>query len=220
MKKTLLTFGLLAATHGTFAQSFFAPELGIQAAQISSLHADADKSSRVGLRAGGNFQLELAKHFAISTGLFYSSMGVKGTSESIDGLGKPHTGTSTINLDYLQVPVLVHYISGKADDYRFFAGAGPYLAYLFSASAKINNSSLRYKLPIGHSENDLFLPLDAGFCVDAGVQFPNKLYLRAYYNQGLKDIFSNNTGSSVTNLAFGLSLGYRIHFKTAEKHAQ
>jgi hypothetical protein len=126
--------------------------------------------------------IHLTKPFAMQPEVLFSRQGAK--SPSMDG---------QLTLDYINLPVMFQYMFDNG--FRF--QAGPHVAFLMNAKAKLGNASSDVK--------SSFNSVDFG--VGAGMSYvhpPSGLGIDARYNWGLKNINENN---SIKSYNRGVQLG-------------
>jgi hypothetical protein len=209
MKKTFLIAAVAAMAQTASAQFSLAPEVGLQMTDMNgkdaSKSAGSDTKMKLGFRGGVNADYGFTENLHVSLGLFYSGMGFKADADN--GVGG--TTTATFNVNYLQLPLYISYMSGEAGSNRFLAGVGPYLGFAMGGKIKANGESADLKF--GSSAEDDLKSTDFGINVSAGYMLSMGLYARLHYGLGL----SNNQpkgdkDNSTINSGFGLSVGYNL----------
>ena len=125
MKKLFLT-AAVAVSSLTFAQQFGA-KAGMNVSTISDEGFD-DTKSKVGYYAGVFMNVPVSESFSIQPEVLYNNLGSK-VSSTVLGT----TYSSTLNLDYVAVPVMFQY---KATP-QFYLEAGPEFGFLVNAKQKI-----------------------------------------------------------------------------------
>ena len=139
---------------------------------------DDYKKSNNGIQAGVSFQAGISAGFSLVSELYFMRKGGKLKANN------PLTNSeSTLHLNTLELPVLARFHFGK-----FYANAGPSIAYTFSGDRKISNKStdLSFKNTIGG-----FKRFDAGIQAGGGVEFPFKqkrIAVDIRYNYGITNI--------------------------------
>jgi len=212
MKKLLLIAATAAVANAASAQISIAPEVGFQMTKVNGkTEGKSDNSDlKAGFRAGVNADMGITNNIHISAGLFYSGMGGKEKS-SVEYMGTTVSYEAKMNLDYLQLPIYLNYMTGEAGGNRFFAGIGPYLGYAMGGKIKVNDES--QKIEFGSGDNAEMKRFDAGFNVNAGYMLSMGLYARAFYSMGLTNNYpKGNSDNSSKNMGFGLSIGYNLPF--------
>lgn len=239
MKKLFLILSVTLLTTTTFAQIRFAPEAGLNMAMqsvkstVQAVPMTTTAFSRLspGASVGVMADLRLMKSMYLQTGVFYFFNNIKYSSD-ID-LSSYELGTpSRVQYDRVhsfRLPVFLMYKSGYEGSGRFIAGAGPYLAYNFSASRSlrvpvvtydpgdgkvsgymINNSTA--DLPIGNEAyKDALRPLDLGLNACIGYESNVGLYFRGTFSYSLLNQDPANTDQyRVRNWGMGISIGYLL----------
>lgn len=178
MKKVLLVALLvLGLTNLNAQETKFGIKGGINFAQITganSLNTERITDFNIGVMA----EIPISEKFSFQPELLYSKQG------------------SSVNFDYLNIPLLVKYyvIEGLS------ITAGPQVGYLLSA----NTSGVNVK--------SSFKTIDFGVSVGLSYQFKNGLSLGARYNRGLSNISTGvatqYASTKIKNEVFLLSIGY------------
>lgn len=178
MKKVLLSALLvLGLTNLNAQETKFGIKGGLNFAQIrgaNSLNNDRITDFNVGVMA----EIPISEKFSFQPELLYSKQG------------------SSVNLDYLNLPLLGKYylLEGLSIE------AGPQVGYLLSANANDVNVKSSFKT------------IDFGVNFGLGYKFKNGLSLGARYNRGLSNI-SNGvatefSSTKIKNEVFQISIGY------------
>lgn len=173
--------------------------------------SDGDKSE-TGLvprfDAGVFAEFALADEFFIRPELLYTAKGMK-LKES------PHE--PVYNVSYLQVPVLFLY-KGALSTGKVLLGFGPYFAMGIGGKYKYNNTEVDVKFKnnvTGSSVSFSYLkPFDVGGQLMAGYELAGGLSIALNTSMGLTNITpkynGEKPGSSISNVGFGLTLGYLL----------
>ena len=130
IKKLFLT-AAVAVSSLTFAQQFGA-KAGMNVSTISDEGFD-DTKSKVGYYAGVFMNVPVSESFSIQPEVLYNNLGSK-VSSTVSGT----TYSSTLNLDYVAVPVMFQY---KATP-QFYLEAGPEFGFLVNAKHKLDRKSV------------------------------------------------------------------------------
>lgn len=146
--------------------------------------------------AGGFLKLELSENFAIQPELLLQFKNSKLESKS-----------TKLKTDYqyfgLQLPV---YALGQFNlgSGKFYAGAGPYIGYGFSAKQKLGGNKIDlYK-------DKIMKRFDFGAGVLVGYEFSNKIQINAGYKMGFADLNKANGDEETRNHELSLGIGYRF----------
>lgn len=191
MKTTKLLFvsGLLLAGFAVHAQDIrWGVKAGANFSNINAENTDADWGSRTGFHGGLLAHIHLNKTWAIQPEVVYSMQGAKSTVAGEE--------TQTINLNYLNVPVLVQYMFNNG----FRLQTGPQVGFLMNANSKIGTGD--------HVTNtDLYNKTDFSWAFGAGYLSNIGLGVDARYNLGLTDTYKPG-GLKETNSVFQVGLFY------------
>jgi hypothetical protein len=149
----------------------------------------SDVSNRTGLAAGLYATFHMHKGFGIEPEALFSMQGAK-------------SGTQTVKLNYIQVPVLARYDFPSKSPAMPFLVAGP--AFGFKAGCKVSDGSESASCSDAGMDTKSF---DLGAAVGAGVGFragKNTVSVQARYTHGFSDIVD---GASVKNRDIGILAG-------------
>ena len=198
MKKLFLG-AAIAMSSLTFAQQF-----GIKAGMnVSSISNDGwdDSKAKVGFYGGLFMNAPLAESFSIQPEILYNNLGSK-TERTVAGTKY----SSTLNLDYIAVPVMFQYNATP----EFYLEAGPEFGFLVNASSKAtagNNSNTT------NIDTDSFNKFNMGIGLGAGFNITNKFGINARYVAGLNDITDNDKwGSDASNKNNNFQVGLAYKF--------
>lgn len=216
MKKTgFLCITIIAAFLSGNAQQKF--DIGVQGGMnISSFYGKNKRTDQVffpGFHLGASVQRSLTDVLALQSGIFYTRKGTKYESvfEQHEGGYAPDMGPMSTRYTFIEIPInAVYNFSGKMQ--RFYAGAGPYLAYLTG----ITNRAQGKKNKVDFADNDYNRRFDAGLSILAGYKLTEKLSAQAGLKNGFTRI-SKLKDAGVRGLYhrnIELSVRYRL-FNTA-----
>lgn len=179
-------------------------------------------SSKTGFQLGVLAEIPLGgKHFFFQPGINYSAKGNQyqrfyDTSQvQSDTLYDQHT----LNLNYVEIPLYFTYkisLSRKKPD-NFFLSAGPYFAFIYSASQAYQNrvklfNENNYTYNSGTQDLDVgnaagkYKTLDLGINAKAGFELGN-IMLSAYFSRGLSNAYQALYPSGFHHQVIGASLG-------------
>ena len=188
-----LALATILMTGSTFAQhANIGFKAGLNSYNISSNNGGFSYNSKLGLNIGMFGHIHLDKQLAFQPELVYSSQGAKYTNSGTE---------TTINLDYINVPLLLQYMFENG----FRLEAGPQVGFLVSAKSKTNNATTDIKSSI--KGIDLGLAIGLGY-VDTKSGFG----VDARYNLGLSNI-NENTSTKATNVGFQFGVFYLLGHK-------
>ncbi|MDO5616585.1 MAG: porin family protein [Cruoricaptor ignavus] len=163
----------------------FAQQFGVKAGMNVSNVSNSDAKSKVGFNAGVFMNAPIAESFSIQPEVLYNNLGAK-------------NGNTTLNLDYIAVPVMFQY---KATP-EFYLEAGPEFGFLVSAKAKNNGNKADVK--------DGMETFNFGVGVGAGYYFTQNIGINARYVAGFTDVAKNNSGDAARNGVFQVGLNYKF----------
>jgi len=150
-----------------------------------TIEGSDDNNLKAGFHVGVSIKAPLSETFSLQTEVLYSTKGVKVTYDS-NFLGiNIADGTTTFNLNYIDVPVYVVY--NLSDDFNFHLG--PYVGFLLSANVDTQAEVLN-AIEIDDSEEldrERFNNTDFGLTGGLGFQF-NRIELGFNYNIGLAQV--------------------------------
>lgn len=171
IKKLFLT-AAVAVSSVTFAQQFGA-KAGMNVSTISDEGFD-DTKSKVGYYAGVFMNVPVSESFSIQPEVLYNNLGSKVT---VSGT----TYSSTLNLDYVAVPVMFQY---KATP-QFYLEAGPEFGFLVNAKHKLDNGSSSI---VRELDKEDFNSFNMGVGLGLGFDISKNVGLNARYVAGFSDI--------------------------------
>ena len=189
MKKTIIfaaTFFLLLQAKAQHVH--FGIKAGLNASSLS-YPDNSDMQSKIGFNAGILAHIHTSsKMWAIQPELYYSSEGAKSKSNSNESL----------NLGYLNLPVLIQYMF----DNGFRLEAGPQVGFLINAKSKVGNTSTDIK---DNMQSAVFsIPVGVGYLTSGGLGFD------ARYNFGISNINKSDRGPKVHNNVFQFDVFYQF----------
>ena len=200
MKKSILLAIALGAFSFTNAQVKFGVKAGVNLANINESYSgfagefDGDYKMKIGAHLGGFVEIKLAEKFALQPELLFSMQGAKYEEADFnDGAGVSSSYESTINLNYINVPVMVKFYPIP----KLFIEAGPQVGFLISAKTKFEESGTDFDEdgnPYSYNESksidskDYFKSIDFGMNIGVGYEFTEMIFANLRYNIGLSDI--------------------------------
>ncbi|KIA99210.1 hypothetical protein OA93_06155 [Flavobacterium sp. KMS] len=202
MKKiTLSIVAVLAFGFANAQEVKFGVKGGIN---LSTLTGDVeDASSKVGFQVGGFAEIKLTEKFSVQPEVLYSLQGAKS-----EGSEFGYTSKSTLNLSYLNIPVMAKYYVAE----KFSLEAGPQIGFLLSAKddtkVTVDGESSSEKINV----KDDYKSIDFGVNFGAGYDFTENLSAGLRYNLGLSNIAETVEGENykVKNSVFSLSVAYKF----------
>ena len=197
MKTKIFLFAITLFVIGNAANAqdvSFGVKAGANFSNINAAGTTADWGSRTGVHLGLLAHIHLNKKWAVQPELVYSMQGAKSTVAGEE--------TQTINLNYLNVPVLVQYMF----DNGFRLQTGPQLGFLMSATSKIGSGE-------AVKNTEFFNKTDFSWSFGAGYLSNMGLGVDARYNLGLNDAYKPG-GLKEKNSVFQLGLFYMFKHKS------
>jgi OmpA-OmpF porin, OOP family len=178
-------------------------------------------SSKTGLHAGILLEIPISSRFFFQPGLDYSSKG-RNYTKYYDSSGMAITDSvyakSKLQLGYMEIPIYFTYKIPLSASHRnnFFIGAGPYFAFILSASMynqgllQTNDSNQTYTtnsvdLLVGNAVNK-YKTMDIGVNAKAGFEF-GSVVLSGYFSRGLSNFYTAPYSGSFHHQLFGATLG-------------
>ena len=167
-----------------------APTLGLNFAKLTGDGVSNVKSTTQ-LVIGANLEYGVSKDFGVTGGLFYSMQGAKFKGSN-----------ATMNLDYLNIPILANYYVAKGLALK--AGLQP--GFLLSAKAKAKSDGESYSSDIKDDCNgiDFAIPVGASYEI-------SNFVIDARYNIGLSSV--NDDGDAAKNSVVQITVGYKFKLK-------
>ena len=185
--------------------------LNMSEANLETTNGDLLEAAKLnGLNFGAFANFELGNIFAFQPEVAFSQKGFKASWNATDS-------SSTLNTNYLDVPLMMEAGIKLGENFRIFAKAGPNVSYLLNAEKEFYNSMN------GETTTTPFdIEQESLERIDFGVNFGGGLSLRvnrwkytldARYNMGSREIlatedavdFVDKAKHRVTNISVGIS---------------
>lgn len=182
-----------------------------EASDLRATNGDLLKAAKLnGINAGIFANIQLGSIMAFQPELTFSQKGFAASWNTADS-------SSTLNADYLDMPVMIEAGFALGKNFRVFANAGPNVSYLVQAEEEfydaINDETITTEY--NFDENSL-ARIDVGVNFGGGISVRVnrwKYTLDARYSMGLKEImetqdamdFVNKAKHRVTNISVGIS---------------
>ena len=189
MKKLIILAATLFLLSNVKAQDVhFGIKAGLNASSLN-YNNNSDMQSKIGFNAGILAHIHTSsKMWAIQPELYYSSEGAKSKSNS----------NKSLNLGYLNLPVLIQYMF----DNGFRLEAGPQVGFLMNAKSKVGNTSTDIK---DNMQSAVFsIPVGVGYLTTGGLGFD------ARYNFGISNINKSDRGPKVHSNVFQFDVFYQF----------
>lgn len=152
---------------------------------ISNMGGDADAKSKIGFHFGGFAQYGISENMLIQPEVLFSFEGAKSKSDD-----------KSINMTYLNIPIMVVYKIGAVQGLSI--EAGPQLGFLLGAKYDGNDVKDSFK------GTNFSLDLGAGYAINDNISAGIR------YCIGLSDINDIGLGGSITESNFMISLAYKF----------
>ncbi len=189
----------------------------------NSLEPGTSDALNDGILAGAQFSLAFDERWGLDIQALYDE---KGTKESYNGTTTVNgeiastTGTTYINYNYLEVPILLKEVFGKGA-YRPYVFVGPSFGYFLSGNESITSTSVaqgftestdKYQAIPGSTMNSLDIAAVVGAGVllklDSGTMF----FLDAAYAMGIVNIEKPDPGDNTVVKSRDIRLAAGILF--------
>ena len=147
MKKLKLFLAVFIIFLFHHVQGQFGAQLGLNSStlRVSLDGISSGSKSKIGAHLGLIYDLSLSPSFYIRPGILYSMKG-----------GKDMENGSTLDFNYIEIPVDLIYYTNKSND-GFYLSGGPYFGYLLSVSEGGIDTKEQYK------STDLGINLGLGY---------------------------------------------------------
>jgi opacity protein-like surface antigen len=199
MKKIVVTFlSVLGFYYSATAQTQPNAEFGVNAglnAATTILGAYTGIGYRFGYNAALSGEYYFSERWGIKAKVIYDQKGWN------NGLLSAFTGDYPTNFqfDYITVPLMANWHFGSTRNW--YLNFGPYAGFLISARETKNNSDLKSATS----------STDFGLASGIGIKFPvsdnAKLFLEVDYQDGFKDVYKDNSGTTTLNVRSSINIG-------------
>ncbi len=154
-----------------------------------------DLTTRVGMVAGLFATLPVTSWLDLQSEALYTS---KGGRLDVDGV------KASVAVDYLEVPILARLSRQGPGRGRYYAAAGPSIAFRLRARSRTSFASATEEVDLGEDIE----ALDYGFAAGGGIEI-GRLVLDGRYTFGLKDIDKDDSARA-TNRVLSITAGVRF----------
>lgn len=167
----------------------FRAGLNMSEADLRTTNGDIVEAAKLnGVNVGAFANVQLGNVFALQPEVTFSQKGFRATWDNSDS-------SSTMNMSYLDMPLMVEAGFKMGNSFRVFASAGPNVSYLLDAEKEFYDSmnGETTTQPFDFSEESLER-LDVGVNFGGGFSVRVnrwKYTLDARYNMGLKEIMAS-----------------------------
>jgi hypothetical protein len=178
---------------------------GLNLADLTNDRGDADSGPlNKGVVAGAFLSFDLGRRFSLQPELLYSEKGNRSIFTDIN--------ESTVELRYIEVPVLARVHQLDRGTVRAFLSAGPYVGFRLSARLKviIDDAVALDIADVDLDIEDNVRKTDVGFCVGGGVAFPlgaRRFNLEGRYGQSLRTIVADPFPDDAKNRVISVMAG-------------
>lgn len=186
-------------------------KLGVKAGlNVSSLafdESELNSSNKTGFTAGLMVEIPLLKNFSFQPEVLYSQQGTKNSFSDSDVTNSNYK--STIELNYLNIPVMLKYYVIKGLSLQ----AGPQIGILLKANNKYQDNFLGYENQESFDLKDYSAGIDTSVNFGLGYQFKDKFYTDLRYNISYLNVFKDGDtnhfiNSDMKNRVFQVTIGY------------
>lgn len=167
----------------------FGLKAGLNIADLS-MKGGNDSKAKVSFNAGGLAHIHFSQHFALQPELVFSGQGAQSKDDD-----------DKLNLSYLNIPVLLQYMTGSG----FRIQTGPQLGFLLAAKAKSGGETADVK--------DAFKTTDFSWAFGLSYVTPSGFGVDGRYNLGISDISKGNDEGKVRNSVFQFGVFYQFKNK-------
>lgn len=218
MKKLLLSLFLLCCGLYVHAQGMsYGVNAGINLSKpAGNIDADGVKmGAKVGFR--GEYDFKSAEDgLYLSSGLCWSQKGYKSHPYYGYNGNANSEVTSSVNLNYLELPVHVGYKLPCCKNFSLFVESGPYVGYAAWGKSTVKVDGKKVSSSSKIFGNNGFRRFDTGMGVQIGVQFFGHYQLIAGYERGFIQLSKDsNNGLPIEkdkyrNNSFDITLAYEF----------
>jgi hypothetical protein len=176
---------------------------------VGGMNVTANTKFKPGFQIGVVGEYAISDAFAVQPGILFATQGAK--MEDDDFLGMGMKMKTTLNINYLQVPINAQYKLVLGDNMNLLLQAGPYFGFAVSGKIKTEVSFLgqsekgNNKIDFGCADGEM-RRLDFGLGFGVGLQFAN-IQVGVGYNLGLANL-SNRDKTTTRNNGLALTLTY------------
>jgi len=173
------------------AQTNFGLKAGYNSSSVQ-ISDGADFDSKSGFHVGGLAHIHISEHFAVQPEVVFSTQGGEISDDN------------TLNLNYINVPVLAQYMVN--DGFRL--QTGPQVGFLVSAEREIGDVEI--------DVDDTYNSVDFSWVFGAGYLFTSGIGIDLRYNLGLNNI-SDDSDFEAKNRVFQVGLFYQFRNNAGKK---
>ncbi len=180
---------------------------GLNLAALTFDESELNSSNKTGFTAGVMVEVPLAKNFSLQPELLYSQQGTKISFSDPDVTNSQFK--STIDLNYLNIPVMLKYYVVKGLSIQ----AGPQIGILLKANNKYQDNFLGYENKETLNLKEYSTGIDTSVNFGLGYQFKDKFYTDLRYNVSYLNVFKEGDANhfinnDMKNRVFQITIGY------------
>jgi len=168
-------------------------KLGLNMATVSGNDVPDGVEMKIGLSAGGFLVWSLNDAMAIQPELLFSQKGA----------GYDYSVETSLNANYLEIPVLFKWMPAMEGAVKPNLVIGPGLGILMSAEIDADGDTTDVKDDANTMDVGLILGVGADYALTQG-----KVTVDLRYEMGLTDTVKDNDGDPVTNSVISVLVGY------------
>jgi len=159
-----------------------------------------ETSSKAGVLVGGFVTIPIMDRLAFEPELQFVTKGVKLTEAG-------NAGTATVNLRYLEFPMLLRYTRPLDDPMKIYGILGPTFAVKAGTSAHVDAPNQTSDVDV----DPAIRTFDAGLALGGGLEY-DRYFVEARYTVGLTDVAADafTHQDSIKNRSFLISGGIRF----------
>jgi hypothetical protein len=189
MKKVLIICAVMICSGFLYAQNRvqFGAKAGLNASKLN-YEKSTDGDYKASFHVGALAHIHLTKQFALQPEVMYSEQGTTLTEGS---------NKYQIHLNYINVPVLVQYMTGTG----LRLETGPQFGYLLHAANETPGGDVEV--------NSNYNKFDFAWAVGAGYKFASGFGIDGRYNYGITDV-NNVIPTNIQNRVFQFGVFYQF----------
>lgn len=200
----LATLVLLGGATPVFGQFAIGPKFGLSMAKLDIENGDDETERKTGLVAGGFLRFGLSNSISLQPEVAWVEKGAKDSEGGSD---------ITLDIDYLEVPILLRVGFAPGSSVRPFIFAGPYVAFKIGCSFSGEEDGIEVDVECNSGADFLEIKSsDFGASVGGGLEFDmgtGSFFVDARLSHGLSNIAEDSV-DSIKNHSFALSAGFAI----------
>lgn len=177
--------------------------VNVAATEFSGDAAGGYDERRIGAVGGAFAVFRLAPPLAIQVEALYSQKGSKVTLDADNSV--------TLELEYLEIPLLARIGVGTWDATGVHLFAGPSVGYRLSANNRLSNTAFDFANGTVLNIEDDVARFDLGLVLGAGADIGRRLVVDARYTWGLNNVSKDSSdGVDIKNRVLSIMAGIRF----------